>query len=212
MSELEQPADLVVEPTEPVVTPEPAVVEKARLDRAVDEVHKYKSRVKELEMAAALDAEKKLKESENWKELATKYEQRALTAEEKSDKVQQSWISSEKFADIKARAMRHGLLPEAVDDLAALGTDEVEVETTSTGRINVLGGDAWVEKIKMLKPHYFSGQRVPNVNTTTVGLGQPEGPVDLGLVRKLERESKKTGDTTAYNLALKKYQQQKMRG
>jgi len=185
------------------------MVEKDRLDHAIGDLHKYKSQVKYLQDKLAAAQENELKEKENWKTLYEREKEARTLAEGVSIKTQESYLSEKKFSAMKESALKLGLRPEALDDLSLLSLNELQIETTSTGRINVLGADTAVQELKRTRPYWFSDQRSPNVNTTTVGVGAQEGPVTWQTLQKLEREGKKSGDMLKYREAFSIYNKQR---
>ena len=100
--------------------------------------------------------------------------------------------------------MKSGIRPEAVDDLAMLSMNDVLVEHTSTGRVNVLGADRFIENLKQLRPHWF-GKPALNVNSSVPGIKQG-GVATIKDLLKMGDEASKTGDYTAYNKAIRDHQ------
>lgn len=187
----------------------PEMVEKGRLDHAIGDLHRYKSQVKDLQTKLASVEEQKLKEREDWKSLYEIEKEARTNAELASNKTQESYLAEKKFSAIKEAALRFGIRPEALDDLSLLSLDQVQIESTSTGRLNVLGADTAVQELKRTRPYWFSDNRPPNVNTTTVGVGPQDGPVTWQTLQKLEREGKKSGDMSAYKQAYTIYNKQR---
>ncbi len=106
--------------------------------------------------------------------------------------------------------MKLGLVETAVDDLELMELKDVIVETTSTGRVNVIGAKSAAERIKSIRPHWFSEGRVPNINGR-----QPEvrtsgsGATSYEELQKLEKEAVKTGDYTEYKKKVMEFKQKR---
>lgn len=177
---------------------------------------KHKNRARELEaeniklkgdQEAARIA--RMKEGEQWKELATKYENDAKTAQAEAQRIKESFLGMQKSSAVKNEAVKLGIRKEAMADLDLLSLDDVTIETTSTGKINVLGADSFAEKIKAMKPHWFGGQGAPGVNTTNPGTSTDgTGPVTVAQVLAAEKEAMKTGDRTKYTQLHNKFREQ----
>lgn len=110
---------------------------------------------------------------------------------------------------MKAAALQAGLRPEAIDDLEALELDLVDVESTSKGRLNVLGVDEQIKKLQKAKPHWFGGKTAPKLNAGNprVNGGGDDGDgagITMEAVRALEKKAR-TGtvaDKQAYHDAM----------
>ena len=103
--------------------------------------------------------------------------------------------------------MKQGIRPEAVNDLQFLDLSEVQIETTDTGRVNIIGEDKFIERTKTLRPHWFGTTAAPNVNTATPGI-VPGQQITLADVTAAEKEAKKTGDRSKYMQLVSQYQKQ----
>ena len=190
-------------PPEP--TP-PEMVDKTRLDHALDDMHKQKKRANELEEKLESRDAADLKKQNKYKEYSETLETKVTDANARADRVQNAYIDEKKFSALKEVALKSGI--RDVSDLDSVDLDQIKVETTSTGRINVLGVDTFIENQKMLKPHWFGPKASPNVNTGHVGVTAPN-VVTADDLYKLEREAKKTGDPSKYREAYGRYQKQK---
>ena len=207
----EQEQQPPVEPAQAAVPEEqkPAeeMVSKAEFERVMADMHKYKSQARELATASNAEQERLLREGKRWEELA---EMKAREAEEhKSEvtRIKDALVNDKKFGAVREAAMKAGLRPEAIADLELIALDKVEAETTSTGRINVLGVESLVNNIKLSRPHWFGATKT-NVAGGVPNISQ-QGVVSLQEINKLSLEAQKTGDYTTYSQKLKQYQQQK---
>ncbi len=182
-------------------------VAKADLDRALKDLHKFKSEARELSTKLKTIEETKLKDQQQWQQLAEIREKEVLEAREEAERIKNSYVSEKKFSAVREAALKAGILPTAISDLELVGLDQVVLETTSTGKLNVIGADAFVNVLKTTKPHWFGA------NKTTVNSAIPDvsssKPIDRAQLVKLSLEAQKTGDYTVYQKAMDQYQQQK---
>ncbi len=190
----------------PTEVKKPELVDKSRLDHALDDMHKQKNRANELEKKLEDRDAADLKNSNKYKEYSETLETKVTDANARADRVQNAFIDEKKFGALKEVALKAGI--RDVSDLDSVDLDQIKVETTSTGRVNVLGVDTFIENQKMLKPHWFGPKANPNVNTNHVGIIVPNVVTAVDLV-KLEREAKKTGDNAKYREAHARYQKQR---
>lgn len=220
MSEQQQPTEQLQEQPqvetqeqaqEPVAeeqAPSQETVSKEEFERVLADMHKFKSQVREMSQASQQEKERMMREQENWKGLAELKERELQEANERLNGIQTSLVKREKFNALKDAALKEGIRPEAINDLEYFGMDGLQVETTSTGRVNVLGVDGAIANLKLKRPYMFGGQRtvvngnVPNVNNSQAGLVSNEELI------KLSNEASKTGDYTAYKKAFEQYKQQ----
>ncbi len=189
----------------------PAGVSQAAFDRVSNDMHAFKK--------AAKDAQEKLKAIETEKltknnEFKTLYEQEknAREAAEKTSKdLKDSFINEKKYSAVKAQAMAAGLKPEALDDLDMIDFTDVVVETTSTGKTNVLGVEAQIKKLQAAKPHWFGGKTTPKINSgnpRVIEGAEGGDKITVEQVRKAEKEAKKTGDMKPYYNLINRYRAQ----
>lgn len=196
-------------PPEVVETPPEKPAANPEQDKALRDLQKYKSRVKELEDNAEKSRLDKLKESEQWQDLSKEWQDKAEASDKRAETLEQSMIYDKKISAVRDFARKSGIKDEALRDLELVALDDVDIEVTSTGRVNVLNADKAVEKLKLSRPHWF-GRRGNNVNAN-----EPEvvGGKELTYsdVVKAEEVAKKSGDYGPYKTLLMKYKQ-KIRG
>lgn len=186
-------------------TPDPKAAFDAEKEKLLAEIHKWKGQAKELSVKSAAEREKLLIEQGRWEELAKEKDAKLRELEERDARTKEAFINEKKYNAVKEAAARAGIRPEAMPDLELIGLDKVQIETTSTGRVNVLGVDAAIDNLKLSRPHWFGSPRTvvagnaPNV--------QPGGVVSLQELAKLSQEAAKTGDYTAYLAATKQFKQ-----
>lgn len=190
--------------TKPEVTTE-QFVPKAELERVLQDMHKYKQQVKAYSEQLENAKMEKLKETNNWQEIAKVKEEEAVKAKEEADRLKSSFISEKKFSHIKEAALKQGLRTDAIQDLELLSFDDVLVETTSTGKINILGIDRYIQNLKMSRPHWFGSTKT--VVNGSIPSTTTHGTVTKQDLLKLSMEAQKSGDYTAYQNAMKTYQQ-----
>lgn len=185
----------------------PETVSKAEFDKVLGEMHKYKGQLKEISTASQAEKERLLREGNNFQELATLKEKEAQEYREKYDRLQNSLVDKEKYSALKDAAVKAGLKPEALSDLELVALDKVQIETTSTGRVNVIGVTQAIEGLKLSRPHWFGGAK------TTVSGNIPSVDGSAALVTpqelvKLSEEARKSGDYATYEKKLRSFQQQ----
>ena len=157
-------------------------VSKADLDRALSDLHKFKNKANEVEGKLKSFEEKALAEKEDWKSLAERHKAEAEEANQKAARIQDSFLSREKNAAVKEAALKLGMT--SIGDLDLLSLDGVVIETTSTGKINVLGAEAFVQNLKASKPHWFGTAGVTNVNPGVPGVrGEGKALTDSDILK-----------------------------
>lgn len=188
-------------------------ISKTAYERLQADLYKQKqtarelaAKLKEKEDAATKAEEDKLRKNKEYETLADRYKKEADDAKTEKERLNKAYLNDKKHSAVKEAAMKLGIRNEALDDLEMLDLSDVTVETTSTGRVNVLGTDKFAERLKTLKPHWFGG-KAPNVNTDDLKV-QAGKKITMAEILKLEKEAKKTNDNTAYHAALKKWKSQ----
>lgn len=135
-------------------------------ERALQDMHKYKNELNQLKSKIEAENLKSLKETEQWKAVAEMKEKEALEALESANQIKGAYINDRKMSAIREAAQKAGIIPQALNDLEVLDKwADVTVETTSTGRVNVIGAEQALDKFKASKPYLF-GKPVPKVNGT----------------------------------------------
>lgn len=186
------------------------MVSKAELDKVLAEMHKYKSAAKEQERLAAEKATQSLKDQEKWKELSEAREKELEETRADNARLLNSYISEKKFEALKAECQKLGLRTEALSDLELLDLEALQVETTSTGKTNILGAMTFAQRLKTRKPHWFSNTKSAAVNTGGNRVIDDGGEtVTVDDVLKAEKEGRKSGDLSKYHALYKKYSQQR---
>ncbi len=188
------------------------VVPRAQFERTITDMHKYKKAAKEAADKLAEKDRAELVSQNKWKELYEAEKARADEADGTSTKMKESFLNEKKYSALKTAAMAAGLKTEALDDLDSLDLDDIQVETTSTGRTNVMGVEAKLKKIQTAKPHWFGGKTAPKIDgkaPRVVDDGSAGGTeVTIAQVRAAEKLSKKTGDRAPYTEVMNRYRAQ----
>ena len=139
-----------------------------------------------------------LKRNNQWKEL---YESERVKREEADNKVKHisaNVVDNLMTREIEKAALQAGILPEALDDLGLLDKSMIEVETTSSGRINFHNVSEWIDSIKQKKSYMFRSGKAPNINTSQPGVARAK---EYSANDLLELQRK---DIKSYNEIMKK--------
>src|SRR3990167_4488296 len=123
------------------------MVSKKELDRVLNDMHRFKEQAKkasevenelqEIKKAREEQETKRMKESNEYKALAEKLEKENNEWRDKHKKLNDSLFTTQKFNELRAAAIREGIIDEK--DLESLSLDSLSVEYTSNGRI-IVGG------------------------------------------------------------------------
>ena len=187
-------------------------VGREEFQKVLNDLHKHKSEARTLREQIEADKLNKQKEQNQWREIAEAKEKESLEYKTRAEKIQESYLGERKYNSVRSACEKMGLRPEAVGDLDMLDLKDVQVETTSTGKINILGSDKFAERLKTLKPHWFSAPSTTHVNTSGNRVHDSSGPVSVSQVMEAEREGRKTGNMSKYNDLHSKFQQQRLAG
>lgn len=153
----------------------PKTVSWENHQRALNDLHKFKGQVQELQTKLGDLESDRLKEKNDYKSL---YETEKAKREESDKKLKEfsGWaVQTQRFNAVKQEALASGLRKEALGDLELVDLDDVKVETTSTGRFVVEGAKDRVEKLKTERPHWFTVGPPPTVNSGGGGTPPPTG-------------------------------------
>lgn len=188
------------------------VVSRADHERALADMHKYK-KAAELAAKEKKDNETaRLKETNDWKTLAEQKEIEAKEAVTRAELLQTSYVNDRKHSAIVSKCEALGIRAEAIDDLKDLDLSEIAIETTSTGKINVLGAERFAAALKARKPHWFSDKAPPKVNSNGTRVLESGDAITVKDLLKAEADGIKSGDKSKYYEMHKKFQQQRMTG
>lgn len=157
---------------------------KAELRKRETELEQAKAKQKELELAG-------LRAKEDYKAMFEDADNRLKETEGKLKQTQSAIVDSTKWSSISSELLSLGLIPSstrAAEKLVDL--DQLDIETTSHGRYNVLNAKTYAEKFKAEHPYLFNDKKV-NINNGVPPLGTP-GKMDLAQLNKLQQEWQKT--------------------
>lgn len=184
-------------------------------ERMQADLVRHKEEARKLREEREADATRKLKEANQFKELAERYETENKTLKEENHRIKSSVLEERRYSTVREAAKKLGLRAEAVSDLEGLDLSEVSIETTSTGKINVLGADKFAERLKTVKPHWFSAGNAGSVNSSTPRAGDSDaasgGAVTTQDLIAAEREGRKSGDMSKYHDLHKRFRAQGVR-
>ena len=202
--------DVVNSETAPIVEQTPPIETVARADyEALNaKLKSQDAQLAKFKEEQKTNQDKELKQQNKWQTLAEQKEADAIAARAESTQLKNSYLNDRKFSTVKESCVKSGLRPEALVDLELIDLSDVVVETTSTGKINVLGSDKFAERLKTLRPHWFT-DKPPVVYSSGVKILDPTGPVSLDQLYAVEKECKKSGDMTKYKEAFNKYTEQR---
>lgn len=170
-----------------------------------DDMHRYKEEARKAAELLKQQQEKEMRAQQQWKELAEAKEREASEWKMKYEARDNAMVQRAKISAVREAALKLGLVESAIDDLELMDLKDVVVETTSTGRVNVMGARSAAERIKSIRPHWFSAQ-LPNVNgrAPEVKPGQSQN-MSYNDLFKLEEQAKKSGDYSEYNKAIRAF-------
>ena len=160
------------------------------------QLSEFKTKTKEYETQSKQQQEASMRQKEEWQKLAELKETEAKEYKTKFDGLQQSLIVEKKYNALKNEAVKLGLRQEAISDLELVDLSDIQIESTSTGKMNVLGAEKYAERLKAIRPHWFGGN-APNVNTGNLRVTGNDS-VDAKSILKAEAEGRKSGDMTEY--------------
>lgn len=147
------------------------------------------------DLAAQMESFKtqELEKQERYKELWESEKSKRVEIEQNNQQNYSSFMTTLKATAIEKEATKMGLKQEALQDLDLVDKSLLEIETTSTGKINVLGVNDFMENLKVNRPHWFTDMSAPKVNNAVPGSATPQrrGPSELLQLQK--------SDPTEYN-------------
>lgn len=205
----EKPVESEKKPEQPSTPPEQTeeeMVSRTRLDGAVNDMMSFKKRATEAEDKLKANEMNDLKKREEWKEVARISQEETAEAKKDSKLLRESIVFEKKKTALQAEAIKIGIRKEALQDIELMDFDDVGIETTSSGGINVIGADLAIQKIKTLRPHWFGG-KTGNVNSLIPEVVQGSG-IEYKDIVAAEKKAKETGDYAPYYKVMKQYKSQ----
>lgn len=184
------PNDPTITPNDPTPAPQPEVVDKKVYETVKADMHRFKSEREKLQKEIDDMKMAKLKDAQNWEEIAKMKEQEAQEYKSKYQGLASSLVDNEKYKALEREALKAGILPQGLNDLSLLDFAEIQVETTSTGKIIVNGADKAIQSLKLARPHWF-GVNPVTINSTTPEVLTPTGAISIADLENLETQYKK---------------------
>ena len=183
----------ITPPVEPPVAP---AISAEAYEQIKNDMHKFKrmaqeSQEKEQQYLAKLkDVETNQAKSQGkYKELYESTLQEADKYKAQYTETIDSVLEDKKLSAVREFAMKHNIRKEALDDLDMIDMSGVVVETTDQGRYNVLGADSFVDKLKAVKPHWFTDATPPGVNNSTGNFDGKDKTYSPNEMLKLSKEN-----------------------
>lgn len=190
MSEVDPQNPPPADPNPAPPTPPPDVVDRAEFERVKNDMHKYKTAAEAERQKAEELRLNALKEKQDWKSIAEEKERQAEEFKQKYDGLSQSLVNNAKHSALKEAALKAGILAQSLPDIEAFDFPEINVETTSGGKILVSGADQAIEGLKKRRPHWF-GVKPASVNPATPELQNPEtSGMSIQKLQELEKAYK----------------------
>ncbi len=186
-------------------TPAEKIVSWKDHQAALSDLHKFKQKALKLEQDQKSARENELKAKEQWKTLAEQREAEVNDWKNKYEGTVKSTVNLTKMSALKDECMKLGLSDEK--DLEFLDLEDLQIETTNTGKMSVLGAKTFAERLKAIKPHWFRPTATV-VNSSNPRIVDPSGPVsaqDVYAAEKAWRNSKKPEDLQNYQEVHAKY-------
>jgi len=164
---IEETKESAIEEKETIVEekeePKKKEVEKLSFEKYKHELKAEREEKEKLSRKIQEMEEKSLQEKNNFRELYEREKAKRVEIETEIEKKNELFYNTLKRTTIKDFAKKYGLIDHAIDDLDRIEIDPVEIETTSTGGLNVIGAKEFVEDLKGKKPHWFSEGKI-NIN------------------------------------------------
>ena len=190
---------------------EPTKGDKER-ELMLKDLHEFKQRALKLE-SDLKERDKLIKEKEEsdlakeqeWQKLAEMRASERDQAKEELNGLRDSLVMNKKMTALELVANNLGI--RDVNDVERFGLiNDVVVESTSTGKVNVLGAEEAIKKLKADKPYLFkSGGSSLNPADPEVVSGKS---ISFSDIEKERLKAEETGDYTPYKAIMNKYRMQ----
>jgi len=173
-------------------------VNKADHERALKDMLKYKSAMKDLE-AKLNDYDAKLKAAEEAElqaegkkdELLQRYKDQVSQLEGKNKSLVDSFYTTKKHDAVLAECRKLGLTDAAEEDLSLIAFEGGDVERTDQGRVIVHGASDFAQELKKRKGHWFSSQQAPKINAGGARRDPEPSELTASYLYSLEKTDKK---------------------
>jgi hypothetical protein len=185
----------------------PGMVDKSRLDHALSDMHRFKDENKKLKDQLESNERERLKSLNDYKTLAEMNESKYKEADTRANKLLQATVYDRKIHAVIGAMRSKGLKKEAELDVENLDLSEVQFETTSTGRINILNADEFADRQKTIRPHWF-GSSAQRVNSNSPDVNGSGKLITVDEISKAYEKGNKSGDLSDYYAKHKQYVKQ----
>lgn len=142
---------------------------KEKLTQMQKEIESRDSMLKDLQSKVEESENKKLQEANNYKALYESEIEKRKKAEDKTAKLAESFFNDKKMSAIKQKAVQEGIVDSCLKWIDKADHAPVQIETTSTGSVNVLGVDEFIQAFKAENPTFFASKVAPNINNSAPG-------------------------------------------
>lgn len=162
---------------------------KSEVQKILEEAKAYKVKVQEYEAKMKQKEVEELTANQRWKELAELKEREAMEVKEKAEKLKAAIVHKEKMSALKEAALAAGIRKESLPDLRLIDFPEVALQNGNEGEFSVSGADKAIQRLRALRPHWFSSS-IPTVNSSSpVVTG--DGGITFDDVKKAQAEYNK---------------------
>jgi hypothetical protein len=196
----------VPQPNEANVDSKNDLVSRADLEHALRDVHRYKNDAREKEEALKKFQNQQLEQNQKYKELWEQTKKEAESYQEKANLMEKAFMNREIKRQLEMEAMKMGLIDSDAMH-AFVNQDDILVEGTTTGKINVLNAKQVLEGLKLKKPYLFNTQKSVGINTQTPSV-MTSNEVTMDQVMEAQSKYNKTKrkeDAQVYQDLLLKY-------
>ena len=134
-----------------------------------------------------------LEEKSNYKELWEREKEKSVTLETKIGDFQGAFLEDKKRSAIEREAIKLGIKSNYMKFVLADAGDNVEVETTSAGNINILGAKEYVEQFKEKNIDLFKNENAPYINNARPehNKGAKLSPMEIVRLQKTDPQAYK---------------------
>jgi hypothetical protein len=175
---------------------------KEKLVSMQQELEKRDNLLKQLQQKVEETEYTKLEETKNYKQLADTYKVKLNEAEKKAEDLAKSYFNDKKITAIKQKAVQEGIDQTCLKWLEKSEHNGVQIETTSTGNVNILGVDEFIQSFKQENPTFFPSKTPPTINNNAPG--NKISTLSFAEILKLEKT-----DPVAYKAEIAKLQLKK---
>lgn len=180
------------------------------------DMFRYKKELAEMRSQVRERDTQEMKQREQYKELWEKTQEELEGTKTELNSFKGAIVDREKRTALERECRKLGIRNEAIPDLDYIPLNEIELQviqsTTGDNKYNVLNAKAVAERYKTLKPHWFGGNTINNVNTNSpnVVAGTTVTIEQLNTAAKKAVSNKATSeDRSAYEKLFHQYNKQR---